>query len=681
MALDATAPGLETADHIARLTTMTYSDRHPQARRIGRAIRHPKRIANRFTAAARQRRRRYQLRARRRQVAASGAGLREGPVVSVIMPVYNSGAALIGSFRSVQEQTLTCWELIVWDDGSDDAGTRETLEQLADVAGVRLFRSASRGVIPARNAAISEARGEFICCLDGGDLIVPTYLEKAVLLLDGRPDVAIAYPWTRCFGEGSHEWRVPDLDPKLIAERNGVPVVAVMRREVIDATGGFNTGAAAECEDWELWAHAAELGFRGRVIPEYLFLSRCSSAEGSDAPPSDAHEELRRRIVRLHPGLMGRRRKPPVTHATDVASRLDRQSFQLPHGEGRPVVFFVPWLTRGGGGERFVSDLARGLVGDGRTVAVVVTLGCPEGTIDATEDLLKITPYVYDLTRFLEPETWLPFCKSVVWRLDDPILINVGSAWMYDNLRTLRQSGRGSVTVVDQLFNPVGYVGRSVSAGSDIDLILTAYAGLERLLVDHHNVVPPVATILVGIDVPVAERLRSPGHRPVVGWIGRLSAEKRPEWFIELSTELAGLATFRLAGEGPHQARVREAAVHVGSLELMGFVDDALDFISDCDLLVMTSMIEGIPLVAMEAIACGTPVIATDVGGLSDLIVPGVNGYLVPPDHPRKLIATIRELLEHPDQLRRLQEAVADAGLAKSFQADAMLERFREVLV
>ena len=125
------------------------------------------------------------------------------------MPVYDTGQALLESIRSVQEQTLTSWELIVWDDGSDDAGTRETLEQLAEVAGARLFRSAGLGVVTARNAAISEARGEFICCLDAGDLIAPTYLEKAVLLLDDQPDVAISYPWTRCRGEAADEWGSP----------------------------------------------------------------------------------------------------------------------------------------------------------------------------------------------------------------------------------------------------------------------------------------------------------------------------------------------------------------------------------------------------------------------------------------------------------------------------------------
>ena len=64
--------------------------------------------------------------------------------------------------------------------------------------------------------------------------------------------------------------------------------------------------------------------------------------------------------------------------------------------------------------------------------------------------------------------------------------------------------------------------------------------------------------------------------------------------------------------------------------------------------IVITSEIEGIPLVAMEAIAAGTPVVTTEVGGLADLIEPGVNGYLVAPDNPEDLITRIRSLLEQP---------------------------------
>ena len=77
-------------------------------------------------------------------------------------------------------------------------GDGRNFSELEGLVGIRRFDSENRGVIAARNAAFSEARGEFICCLDADDLIEPTYLEKAVLFLDEHPDVAIAYSWVRC---------------------------------------------------------------------------------------------------------------------------------------------------------------------------------------------------------------------------------------------------------------------------------------------------------------------------------------------------------------------------------------------------------------------------------------------------------------------------------------------------
>lgn len=674
--VEATAMEIRTHELSAHLSAIERS----RAYRVGLAARRVKLAADdvvRFggrVGRVIERRRRHGRRVREQ--------LHDRPVVSVLMPVYNKGRKALDSVASVRRQTLTAWELIVWNDGSTDAETLEALVELDGSVGVTVVHAENAGVIAARNAAFTRSRGEFVCFLDSDDLLEPTYFEKAVLLLDEHPDVAIAYPWTRCFGDAAFEWRVPDLDPALIARENGVPVAAVMRREVMDATGGFNPVMKENLEDWELWAHAAALGFRGRVIPEHLFLYRYSNVEGRDAGTRHLYDDLHYRINQLHPGLLNAPKRPPDTAWCDAVSRIDRTSFFLPKGTGRPIVFFVPWLTRGGGGERFVSDVVTNLVADGRTVVVVVTLGCPEGMTDATEEMFKLTPYVYDLTRFLRPETWLAFCRSLVWRLGEPILVNVGSTWLYENLGEMRRAGRGRVTIVDQLFNEIGHVANSVAAGRNIDLTLTTYLGLERVLVDDHRVPSRVVTVPIGIETTNGNaRIRSPRERPIIGWIGRLSVEKRPEWFAQLAAELGELATFRLAGEGPRAAEVRRVAGHVPRLELLGFVDDARDFMAECDLLVVTSEIEGIPLVAMEAISLGTPVIATSVGGLPDLIEPGINGYLVSPEGPEELVACVRALLERPEELARLQAAVAAAGLAERFTTPAMMSRLRELLV
>ena len=76
------------------------------------------------------------------------------------------------------------------------------------------------------------------------------------------------------------------------------------------------------------------------------------------------------------------------------------------------------------------------------------------------------------------------------------------------------------------------------------------------------------------------------------------------------------------------------------------------------DLLVLPSHSEGSPLVVMEALSCGTPVLATRVGGLPELIEPGRSGELVHPMQPERLAEKLGELLESPDALENMREAI-----------------------
>jgi glycosyltransferase involved in cell wall biosynthesis len=353
---------------------------------------------------------------------------------------------------------------------------------------------------------------------------------------------------------------------------------------------------------------------------------------------------------------------------------------EVPRGVGRPVVFFVPWLTYGGGGDQFVRDLAAALVGDGRTVLIVVTQGCPPGMTDATAAAMQITPHVFDLAASHDADEWLPVCERVVSCLDSPVIINVGSTWLYRHLLPLRAAGGDGVTVIDQLFNHVGHIADDVAAGEAIDVTVVAYDALRRLLVEHYGVHRPVATVHVGLRVlgepPGRKR---PSQLPVIAWFGRLSAEKRAVWFVELARELNGRARFVLAGAGPELPELLQSARGIASLDVLGFVDDSVGFLDAADLLVVTSEIEGISVVAMEAIARGVPVVATDVGGMSDLVQEGVNGELVQPDDISELVIVVRRLVENPSELRELQERARRAGLPESFTLSAMTDRYRSL--
>jgi len=102
----------------------------------------------------------------------------EGPVVTVVMPAYNAERYIDAAVRSVLEQTLTDWELIIVDDGSTD-GTGALIDRFDDPRIIALHKT-NGGIGSARNKALEVARGTFLCFLDADDVMPPRSLEARV---------------------------------------------------------------------------------------------------------------------------------------------------------------------------------------------------------------------------------------------------------------------------------------------------------------------------------------------------------------------------------------------------------------------------------------------------------------------------------------------------------------------
>jgi len=145
----------------------------------------------------------------------------------------------------------------------------------------------------------------------------------------------------------------------------------------------------------------------------------------------------------------------------------------------------------------------------------------------------------------------------------------------------------------------------------------------------------------------------------VIG-VGRLSPEKGFDQFVEAARILAPrypTTGFMIVGDGPDRAmlegRVREAKL-VDRFVFAGFRSDVDNLLPGADVLVQSSYTEGLPNVVLEACAAGIPVVATDVGGTSEVVQDGVNGYLVPSGDPEILATRLGELLSAPAQRRSM---------------------------
>jgi len=174
----------------------------------------------------------------------------------------------------------------------------------------------------------------------------------------------------------------------------------------------------------------------------------------------------------------------------------------------------------------------------------------------------------------------------------------------------------------------------------------------------------------------IRETLGIPRDAPLLCSVGRLVVDKGHVYVIRA---LAGArdvepgAWLLIAGEGPEEGRLREEARRLGLQQrvvFLGFQTAVLGLLKACDVFVLPSLEEGLPVTVVEAMACGLPVIASDVGGIRSLVVSGETGLLVPPAElwrgrdpagcdqeavgVRALTAAIRELAWSPDRRRAM---------------------------
>jgi glycosyltransferase involved in cell wall biosynthesis len=136
-----------------------------------------------------------------------------------------------------------------------------------------------------------------------------------------------------------------------------------------------------------------------------------------------------------------------------------------------------------------------------------------------------------------------------------------------------------------------------------------------------------------------------------IGWVGRLSREKGLDLVLHALPALADLdVVLTVVGDGVEHERMRQLARALGlsnRVRFAGIVLDAGRLIRAFDALILSSRTEGTPIILLEAIHGGVPIIATAVGGVPD-VVSGTDALLVPPESPAALAEAIRTTLTAP---------------------------------
>lgn len=227
--------------------------------------------------------------------------------VSVIMPCYNDGVYMEEAVASLRAQTYQNIELIIIDDGSDDAKTIEILDKMKEDGAVVLHTDHLRPA-GARNAGISIATGKYILPLDSDDTIEPTYIAQAVEVMEGNENIGVVYCHADLFGEETGPWQLPDYSLEKMLLDNVVFVTALFRREDWERAGGFRTTMKYGMEDYDFWLSILELGREIYQLPETLFHYRIKPVSRTTRFMEDASvvKETYRMIYQQHSVLYDR---------------------------------------------------------------------------------------------------------------------------------------------------------------------------------------------------------------------------------------------------------------------------------------------------------------------------------------------------------------------------------------
>lgn len=201
--------------------------------------------------------------------------MRNPPLISVIMSVYNEEQYVEKSIRSILNQTVQDFEIIIFDDYSTDA-TPDLIESIQDVR-IRFYRNTENcGLTRNLNKGLKLAEGKYIARMDGDDFSLPARFEKQVKYLEEHPDVMLIGCWTQNFGASFLHAKLRESSQELKVRMLVRPVFAhpsfMMKRELIEK-GYFYDEAFRTAQDYDFASRVAEK-FQIGMVHEVLLYYR-----------------------------------------------------------------------------------------------------------------------------------------------------------------------------------------------------------------------------------------------------------------------------------------------------------------------------------------------------------------------------------------------------------------------
>lgn len=637
------------------------------------------------------------------------------PLVSVIMPVYNSEKFVAEAINSILVQTFTNFEFIIIDDGSTD-NSYAIIKSFADKRIQVYHNEENCGLVYCLNKGVSIARGKYIARMDADDISMPRRLEKQVAYLEAHPECSVLATYIDIIDEDSRPklpWfteraaRTPEEIFQIMVHENCIAHSTVVLRTADLPQPAYLRVHLAE--DWDLWLRILRKGPVIHKLTESLVKYRVHKSSITQNSSMSGRGHIRRFYLgylyrALRTLQFDRAARAYIRKLLFFPVRLGKAAgkkflflvmisyFRLARWIGkwlsRPVVKRVaiaaPWLNVGGA-DQVVIELANGLSSNYETLIIL--------TEKSTNPWLqRITPQCkhLEISKFNSVTARVLKFTHVLLSYRVDILLISNSAIAYSSLPLIKKCNT-ALKVIDVLHaqgsahEMGGFPQYSAAFRHLIDHRITVSLYMKNYLQEYYGEYPDrITTIYNGIKPPVKKRVNNQKIFHIV-WVGRLAEEKNPALalraFARLPRSFRNSSQLTVVGDGPLRRELEREALALDILDktkFTGFVQNGTDYISIANCLLVTSEMEGLPIVIIEAIHCNTPVIATSVGGIPELIKNGINGYLVPFDFntPKNIANSIIKVYKWNKNHSR----ACNKWLAKKLTTESMISQYNDII-
>jgi glycosyltransferase involved in cell wall biosynthesis len=392
---------------------------------------------------------------------------------------------------------------------------------------------------------------------------------------------------------------------------------------------------------------------------------------------------------------LGTRREGRSTLITPAGAKLMRSDPKArASGPRLRVLYMIGFLSHAGGAERFVLGLASNLPRDRFEPWICAPRGA-EPAVAAELAAAGIPVVTLGRRAKWDVHRWAGLPRLLSHQRFDVLHTHMFGSNLWGSL-----AGRACrVPVVIAQEHTWSYQGNPLRAWLDghvIGQLATRFVAVSTADADRmvtiEGVPPAKVTVIPTAYIPresttqrgdLRAELGLAPETPLFGTAAVMRPQKALQVLVEAHARMRALvpgAHLVLTGDGPCQSDLERLVAELGlqdSTHFLGRRNDVDAIIQALDVGAMSSDFEGTPLFALECMMNRTPLVATAVGGLLDIVEPDRTGVLVPPREPQQLAEAIASLLLDPERRGRLTDAAADK--LDRYSLDAIVARFSDL--